>query len=403
MPILRFLFAFTLIILLASCSNSFQHMQSSQSDATHSQTIEANTNGILNEQALRVRTDHIRQLIQGMTLEQKLGQLIMVEYFGNQHGYTYQTTELPMMISQGAVGGILYQAANYNFTAPNNTVSGFKNFITQTQKDAKIPLLQAVDQEGGLVTKLSTFFGPAPSALEMAQSQNIASVQAQGKQSSGWLKQLGLNVNLAPVADVGPPSNLLQTRMFGSDPQTVTTYAGAFLTGLQQNGTIGCVKHFSGLGSLPQGQDPHAVLPVVNRSLADVQRIDLAPYKQLIATNHPAMIMTTNVITKAIDPILPAEFSPKAINILRKDFGYNGVIITDGLYMVKNYWSLSQAAVMAISAGNDIIEGPYTTSQVTTVIAALKAAITQGTISQANIDQSLQRILLMKTQYGILS
>ncbi len=117
------------------------------------------------------------------------------------------------------------------------------------------------------------------------------------------------------------------------------------------------------------------------------------------------MIMSTDVVTTAIDPNLPAELSPKAINgVLRKELGYNGVVITDGLYMggIQQQWTVAQASVLAIIAGNDMVEGPYTASQVAGVIVALKDAIQQGQLSMDQVNQSVQRILLMKMQYGII-
>jgi beta-N-acetylhexosaminidase len=216
--------------------------------------------------------------------------------------------------------------------------------------------------------------------------------------------QLGINADLAPVVDVhtvDPP--ILETRMFGSDPKTVATYAGAFLNGLQKNGVIGTLKHFPGLGAITS--DPHAGLPTVTRSKADLEAIDLAPYKTMIPQDNPAMIMSTDVLTTAIDATLPAELSPKVIDgVLRKELGYNGVVITDGLYMggISATWTLSQAAVLSIIAGNDLVEGPYTPAQVADVVTALKQAMDQGQISMERIDQSVQRILLMKMQYGII-
>ncbi len=117
------------------------------------------------------------------------------------------------------------------------------------------------------------------------------------------------------------------------------------------------------------------------------------------------MIMSTDVLTPAIDPNLPAELSPKAINaLLRNQLGYNGVVITDGLYMqgISDRWTLSQAAVLSIIAGNDLVEGPYSASQVAEVIAALKQAIQQGELTIDRINQSVERILLMKARYGII-
>jgi beta-N-acetylhexosaminidase len=146
-------------------------------------------------------------------------------------------------------------------------------------------------------------------------------------------------------------------------------------------------------------------LPTINRSLADLEKIDLAPYKVMIAKNNPAMIMDTDVVMTAIDPTLPAELSPKAVNgVLRDQLGYNGVVITDGLYMhgISERWSLSQAAVLAIEAGNDMVEGPYTSSQVASVLTALKQAVQSGKITQAQVQQSVTRILTMKLEYGMI-
>jgi beta-N-acetylhexosaminidase len=218
------------------------------------------------------------------------------------------------------------------------------------------------------------------------------------------MRDLGMNADLAPVVDVQsvtPP--VLESRMFGSDPQTVAKYAGAYLDGLQKNDVMGTLKHFPGLGAI--SSDPHDGLPTVNRSMADLEKIDLAPYKLMIQKNHPAMIMSTDVMMPAIDASLPAELSPKAIDgVLRNELGYNGVVITDGLYMggISHRWSLSQASVLSIMAGDDLLEGPFTPQQVASVVASLKQALQDGHLNIARIDQSVQRILFMKMQYGIL-
>lgn len=336
----------------------------------------------------------------GMTLDQKLGQLLIVEYIGN----SYTGTDLQYMIAQQYVGGFLYQEINQNFTPPYDVISNVAALSRQATSDAKIPLLIGTDQEGGLVNRLLVFHGYLPSAAEMAATGNPQVAYQQGSMAAKWLQQLGINADLAPVVDVhtvDPP--VLATRMFGSDPNTVATFAGAYLAGLQQNNVAGCLKHFPGLGAITS--DPHAGLPIVNRSLADLESIDLAPYKLMIQKDQPAMIMSTDVLTQAIDPNLPAELSPKAINdLLRNQLGYNGVVITDGLYMqgISDRWTLSQAAVLSIMAGDDLVEGPYTASQVAEVIAALKQAIQQGELTIDRINQSVERILLMKAQYGII-
>jgi beta-N-acetylhexosaminidase len=334
----------------------------------------------------------------GMTLDQKLGQLIIVEYLGN----SYTGTGLQYMIANQYVGGFLYQESNHNFASPYAVISNVAAFSQQAMHDAKIPLLIGTDQEGGLVNRLYIFHGYLPSAAEMAASGNPQTAYSQGSLAAKWLLQLGINADLAPVVDVhtvDPP--VLVTRMFGRDPNTVAAYAGAYLNGLQLDGVAGCLKHYPGLGAITS--DPHLGLPTVNRSLAELENIDLAPYKLMIQADHPAMIMSTDVLMPAIDPNLPAELSSKTINgILRNQLGYNGVVITDGLYMqgISSRWTLSQAVVLSIMAGNDLVEGPYSPSQVATVVAALKQAIQQGKLTIDRIDQSVERILLMKVQYG---
>lgn len=355
---------------------------------------------------LQMRLSKVQQIMNGMTLDQKLGQLIIVEYFGSD----YANTALQYMVSKQYVGGYLYQEINGNFKSPSNTVTGVAQFATQANKDANIPLLVAVDQEGGYVTKLSSFFGETPSAAAMVATGTPKFAFSQGIQNAKWMQSLSINTDLAPVVDVGPPSHLLVTRQFSDNPQTVATYAGAFLNGLQNNGIVGCLKHFPGLGSLPQGgnYDPHTSLPVVTSSTANLENSDWIPYKTLIQRDHPAMIMSTDVVDTAIDPNVPAELSPKAIKgILRGELGYNGVVITDGLYMggVQTYTgtsNISKAAVLAIIAGNDLIEGPYTPSDVANTTNALKVAIQENLLSLEQVNQSVQRILLMKMQYGIL-
>jgi beta-N-acetylhexosaminidase len=352
------------------------------------------------EALLRERLTKVRQIIQGMTLDQKLGQLIMVEYLGTD----YQTSNLQEMVKQQFVGGFLYQAGNNNFDSPYNVAANVDALSRHAQEDARIPLLIATDQEGGLVNRLDAFHGYLPSAQEMAASNDPQVAFKQGAHAAKWLRELGINADLAPVVDVqtvDPP--VLASRIFGDSPQKVETYSGAYLDGLQQNNVIGCLKHFPGLGAITS--DPHDDLPVVQRSMADLNKIDLAPYKFMIQQKNPAMIMATDVLMPAIDPSLPAELSPKAIDgVLRGQLHYDGVVITDGLYMggISAQWSLSQATVMSIIAGDDLIEGPFTPEQVASVLVGLKQAVQDGHLNMARIDLSVQRILLMKMQYGII-
>lgn len=391
------------LVLLTACTGPLDAASSSNaSSATRTVAFTPTSTPLPTATAdpLQAAKARVVQLMSGMSLEQKLGQLIVVEYIGN----SYQGSGLSYMVKQQYIGGVLYQYVNHNFDAPENTVDGLAAFSKQMQEDAKIGLLIGTDQEGGQVNRLQVFHGYLPSAASMAASGKPQYAHDQGAQAGKWMKQLGINSDLAPVVDVhtvDPP--ILQDRMFGKTPQAVANYAGAYLDGLQENQVAGCLKHFPGLGAVTE--DPHVGLPTINRNLADLKKIDLAPYQIMIGKNHPAMIMTTDVVMPAIDPTLPAELSPKAVEgILRGYLGYDGVVITDGLYMhgISERWSLSQAAVLAIAAGNDLIEGPYSVSQVASVVSALKQALQSGKLTESRVDQAVARVLLMKVQYGMI-
>jgi beta-N-acetylhexosaminidase len=397
------LLLFCIAFFLSGCGDlsTFQSVPTPTSTPTKlTPDQKAKTNRTTSEEKDRQQLMLVRQILNGMSLDQKLGQLILVEYLGNN----YKESGLQTMIEEQFVGGFMYQESNHNFDAPYDQEEEVYALSHQAMQDAQTPLLIATDQEGGLVNRLYKFHGPLPSAAEMAATGDPAVALEQGTKAAKWMAELGINADLAPVVDVhtvDPP--VLVSRMFGRDPQTVATYAGAYLKGLQSNRIMGCLKHFPGLGAITS--DPHLGLPTVNRSKAQLDSIDLAPYKLMIQHDQPAMIMSTDVLVPAIDPDLPAELSPKVINgVLRGELGYNGVVITDGLYMkgISERWSLSEASILAIIAGNDLLVGPFTPAQVATVVTAFKQAIEQNRLSETRIDQSVERILLMKARYGLI-
>jgi beta-N-acetylhexosaminidase len=198
------------------------------------------------------------------------------------------------------------------------------------------------------------------------------------------------------------PNPVIGPRPFGTTADTVNSFAGAFLDGLQQNGIIGTLKHWPGIGSV--ALDPHKTLPTVTRSLAELESTDFATFRDLLAKS-PGMIMVTHVLVNAIDPDMPSSLSPKLVQgILRDQIGYQGVIITDNLWMkgVSLRYSLPEASVLAVLAGDDLLEGPWNPATMNDVLNGLRNAVNSGRISQDRIDQSVRRILTLKAQYGIL-
>ncbi|HEX6817041.1 MAG TPA: glycoside hydrolase family 3 N-terminal domain-containing protein [Ktedonobacterales bacterium] len=331
--------------------------------------------------------------IASMSLDEELGQLFLADFIGSD----YPANDAGMVEQYHAGGIILYSRSLL-------TADQARSMIAAAQAHAGIPLFVTLDEEGGGVDRLSTIFGPHPSARTMALSGSTDYTRQQGASIGADMMSLGLNLDFAPDVDVqlvtGPD---LGSRNFGDDPTTVTTYAGAFLSGLQSTGAVGCVKHFPGLGAA--SIDAHLGLPLIDRTRQQIESVELAPYRNLIATGQVQCVMDTDLLMPALDPTLPAELSPTLINgVLRGELGYDGVVMTDALYMdgIAQRYSMPEAGVLAILAGNDVLEGPWTPDQMGAMVQALKAALASGRLTKARIDQSVRRILVLKMRMGLI-
>jgi beta-N-acetylhexosaminidase len=165
----------------------------------------------------------------------------------------------------------------------------------------------------------------------------------------------------------------------------------------------GTLKHFPGLGDT--NTDPHLAMPVLNRSLADLEQIDLQPYRLMLKSEDVRAIMVSHELIPAVDAQLPTSLSPAVINgLLRGELGYNGVVMSDSLYMdaISARWSVPDAALLAIQAGTDIVTGLYSPQIVQQTIETLKNALTSGKLTRQRIDASVQRILTLKIRMGLI-
>ena len=331
-----------------------------------------------------------------MTLDQKLGQLFMVQYWG----YSYSQDLETMVHDLYAGGAIMYGAQMHTFDQTQND-------IARMQQKAWMPLLISTDEEGGFVQRIMNIYGNRPGALQTYQTGNIANAAKLGNGIAHDLLALGINTDLAPDVDVpvvmGPDQYL---RTWGYTPQSVIAWGGTYLRAVQGDGVIACLKHFPGLGAATS--DAHADLPVVKRTRDQIFSTELAPYIYFVHSqnklDNPGMIMTTDVLMPAIDPTMPAELSHVFItDILRHQLGYNGVVLTDALYMqgIAKKWNVPQAVVLAIEAGNDMILGVRDSSVFRASIAALKQAIAGGSLSMQRINESVERIIALKIQYHL--
>ena len=329
-----------------------------------------------------------------MTLDEELGQLIMVEYADTRY-----SSDLDTMINKLHAGGVIM----YEFQM--NTFDQTKQDIAEMQQRSNIPLLISTDEEGGqYVHRLSHIYGYRMSATDIYNTANPQVATQQGHKAAHDLLALGINENLAPDVDVNLVNGYdMVTRTFGNTPQSVISYAGAYMKALQGDGVVACIKHYPGLGDATP--DAHTTLPIVNRTRDQIYSVELAPFKAFIQSPdkllNPGMIMPTDVLMPAIDPVYPAELSHIFMtDILRKQFGYDGVVLTDALYMqgITQKWNMYQAAVMALNVGNDMLLGPTGADQMLATIDAMKAALQNGTLSKARVDEAATRIIALKMQ-----
>ncbi len=329
-----------------------------------------------------------------MSLDEELGQLIMVEYADTSY-----SSDLDTMINKLHAGGVImyeFQMQTFNQT---------KHDIAEMQQRANFPLLVSTDEEGGpYVHRLSHIYGIRMSASDIAATGDVNVATQQGLKAAHDLLALGINENLAPDVDVNLVNGYdMVTRTFGNTTQSVIKFAGAYMKALQGAGVVACIKHYPGLGDAVT--DAHTSLPVVNRTKDQIYSVELAPFKAFIQSPdrllNPGMIMPTDVLMPAIDPKYPAELSHIFMtDILRKQFGYDGVVLTDALYMqgISQKWSMPEAAVLALNAGNDMLLGPTGADQMLATINGLKAALQNGTLLKSRVDEAATRIIALKME-----
>lgn len=342
--------------------------------------------------------DEIAQaLVQRMNLDQKLGQMVISEFYGST-----LNSDLVQMIKNSQISGVLIENKNGNAKTRDQLVALDKAM----QGQATFPLFITTDYEGGLVNELRLITGERSSEAAIGATNNPQVAYNAAKSAAHDLTSLGLNVNFMPIVDVltNPNNPGLVDRTFGNNPTLVTDMGRAYLKGLTASGIIGCLKHFPGLGSA--SIDPHKSLPSMNRSLATLNAVDLVPYRTLIKEGIVPMVMVTHILNPQLDPKLPTSLSSNVVtNLLRNQLNFKGVIISDTLWMggVSNTYSLSQAAVLAVNAGTNLLLGPRGLQETRTMLATLKQAVNNGTISIDKINASVQLILQMKLHYKILS
>ncbi len=329
--------------------------------------------------------DPIEEQLYSMTLEEKIGQMIFIGFYG-----TELNDDVKYMLNNFHVGGVILYDRNMISVAQTKKLTDDLKAIA----NPKAKLLIALDEEGGLVARGKSFLTPAPSQEEIGYG-NPSDATHWAKYNATLLKSIGVNLNFAPVADVGSRD----TRSFSSDPIVVTNFVEAAAQGYESENFLYTLKHFPGIGK--GTTDTHREVSTVPDDRATLYTEDFPPFMKIIRwhDNSRFMIMVGHLKYAALDLVNSASLSPAVMTgLLRNELGFSGVVITDDLEMgaIKNHVELGKLGVKMILAGGDIalICHNYESQQI--VYNSILDAVNRGEISEARINDSVRRILKLK-------
>lgn len=368
------------VLLLAGCGN--EAVEESVSSVVESRV---SSSEVEIEKPVVSREE---EMLAEMTLEEKVGQMFLARYPDVDSVYYASDYEL---------GGYIWFAKDFEAKDP----ALVNEEIAAIQEEMPIDLFMAVDEEGGDVVRISSFpqYRSAPFTTPRAafDEGGWEEVEAFAMEQVALLKELGFNLNLAPVVDVASgPDDFIYHRAFSTDVAEVAQFAEVFVSAYKDANMGTVLKHFPGYGS---NVDTHTGVAYDDRSLEALKERDLVPFQVGIANGSEAVLVAHNVM-EAIDPDWPATLSPRVIAILREDMGFEGIIMTDDLVMdgLQAFATPEEAAVLAVLAGNDVL----ISSDFMVQIPAVLDAVEDGRISEEMIDAAVLRILKVKSEMGIL-
>ncbi|MDQ0194371.1 beta-N-acetylhexosaminidase [Paenibacillus wynnii] len=339
--------------------------------------------------------DSIAAQIANMTLDEKIGQMLLVGIEG-----TSLDESAKRMISEDKVGGIILYADNIS------NLQGMVKLINNLKKtnfDNSAPLFVSVDQEGGKVSRMPKEFVSIPSNRKVGDTNNANLAYTMGELLGRELSLTGFNMNFAPVLDINSNSQnpIIGDRSFGSSSARATKMGLAEVKGLRSENMIPVVKHYPGHGDT--SVDSHLELPVVNKTAQQLAELEWIPFQAAIKDKIEA-VMVAHILFPKLDPDKPASLSKIIIGEhLRGNMGYKGVVITDDLTMgaIVKHFNLGTAAIDTIKAGSDILLIAHGYDNEKLVFNKIKQSVKNGTISEERINESVQRILTLKSNYHL--
>ncbi|MGH3762696.1 glycoside hydrolase family 3 N-terminal domain-containing protein [Actinophytocola sp.] len=269
--------------------------------------------------------------------------------------------------------------------------------LDAVRKAAKVPIAISVDEEGGRVQRVEDLDGDVPSAREMAKSMTVAEVHKLARDRGAALHARGVTVDFAPVVDVTTQrdDDVIGDRAFGSDPAVVTRYAGAFARGLRESGVLPVIKHFPGHGRASGDSHTGAAR---TPALADLRRVDLLPYHRLLGSQRVA-VMVGHMAVPGLTGNVPATLSPATYRLLRGEFSFDDIAITDdlgGMQAVSSRYPLPKAVLAALTAGADVAFWSSGEQHLDEVLDTLERAVADRTLPATRVTDSLTRVLRAK-------
>jgi beta-N-acetylhexosaminidase len=344
----------------------------------------------------------VEKTLKNMSLREKLGQLLVVYYFGEfTSTESGEYKDLVRQVTENHVGGFILGTKRQPLGIERGGVYVAAVLANQMQKRAKVPLIVSADFERGTAMRLDEGTG-FPYAMAVAAAGNPQDAYTVGKVTALEARAAGIQWIFAPDADVNdnPDNPIINVRSFGEDPLSVARYVSAFVRGVQENGGLATAKHFPGHGDV--SVDSHIALATVPGDRKRLESVELVPFRAAIAAGVGS-IMTGHLATPAFepDPELPATMSPHVLtDLLRKELGFDGLIVTDALDMggVTTRYPPGEAAVRAVLAGADVL---LLSPTVDAALEGLEEAAKSGRLPAARIDESVRRILRAKERLGL--
>lgn len=337
----------------------------------------------------------VTELMTSMTVQEKIGQLVLVGIEGTE----MDDTSLELIKDYHVGGFILFKD---NITSTQQSVK-LLNALKQANVANPVPLWLSIDEEGGRVTRFPEEYVKLPSSGKVGSQQNLELSKRVGGLIAEKVSGIGLNMVFAPVLDINsnPNNPVIGDRSFGTNADVVSDQGIASMNGIQENGVVSVVKHFPGHGDT--SVDSHLGLPVVEHNLKRLHEMELVPFQQAIDEGAD-VVMVAHLLMKSIDPDTPSSYSkPVITDLLREELGFKGVVITDDMTMgaVSSNTDVGEASVKSILAGSNIVLVGHEYDTEIAVIQALTDAVKEGVISEDMLNDRVKTTLLLKQKYEV--